>query len=90
MLGIEKRGLEGLVAKRVGSPYEAGRRSQNWRKLKVRRRQEFVVGGYKPNETSFDSLLVGYYDGGRLLYAGKVRAGFTPFTRTPFGPSSSA
>ena len=50
-------------------------------KVKFNRRQEFVVGGFKANDTNFDSLLAGYYDGGKLYFAGKVRAGFTPAAR---------
>jgi bifunctional non-homologous end joining protein LigD len=73
-------GMEGLLAKRLGSPYEVGRRSPNWRKLKVRRRQEFVVGGWRPGESgragTIGALLVGYYEpGGRLSYAGRVGSG---------------
>ncbi len=78
---IRAAGLEGLVAKRLGSRYEAGRRSDAWVKVRFARRQEFVVGGYTPRGASFDSLLVGYYSGTRLLYASKVRAGFTPHAR---------
>jgi bifunctional non-homologous end joining protein LigD len=51
-------------------------------KVKFSRRQEFVVGGYKPAGDIFDSLLVGYYEGHELRFAGKVRAGFTPRTRS--------
>jgi bifunctional non-homologous end joining protein LigD len=51
-------------------------------KVKFARRQEFVVGGFKPDGGGgFDSLLVGYYEGRALKFAGKVRAGFTPRTR---------
>ena len=74
-------GLEGVVAKRIDSAYEAGHRSRAWVKVKFSQRQEFVVGGYKPADDSFDSVLVGFYEGRRLLYAGKVRAGFTGRTR---------
>jgi bifunctional non-homologous end joining protein LigD len=74
-------GLEGTVAKRRDSRYEAGKRSHAWIKVKFSRRQEFVVGGYKPADYGFDSLLVGYFEGRRLHYAGKVRAGFTPHLR---------
>lgn len=74
--------LEGVVAKRRRSRYEPGRRSPSWVKVKFNRRQEFVVGGFKPNADSFESLLVGYYDGRNLLYASKVRAGLTPHART--------
>lgn len=73
--------LEGAVAKRRGSLYEAGRRSKSWLKVKFNRRQEFVVGGFKPNATNFESLLVGYYDGRKLYFAARVRAGLTPNIR---------
>ena len=78
---VRELGLEGVVAKRRSSRYEAGRRSDAWLKVRFSRRQEFVVGGYKPANAGFDSVLVGYYDRGRLHYAGKVRAGFTPHAR---------
>jgi bifunctional non-homologous end joining protein LigD len=73
--------LEGVIAKRRHSIYEPGRRSTAWLKVKFNRRQEFVVGGYKPSGTTFESLLVGYYEGRKLMFAGKVRAGLTPRVR---------
>jgi len=73
--------LEGVIAKRKTSRYEPGRRSGAWVKLKLDRQQEFVVGGYKPDHSGFDSLLVGYYEGRQLKFAGRVRAGFTPALR---------
>ena len=79
---VRGAGLEGVVAKRVGSIYEPGRRSRSWIKVRFSKRQEFVVGGYKPLDGGFDSVLVGYFDKRRLYYAGKVRAGFTPRTRS--------
>jgi bifunctional non-homologous end joining protein LigD len=74
--------LEGVVAKRLDSPYEPGKRSRAWLKLKHSLRQEFVVGGWQPGEGgrtgSIGSLLVGYYDdGGSLHYAGKVGSGLS-------------
>jgi DNA ligase D-like protein (predicted ligase) len=78
---VRELGLEGVVAKRRHSKYEPGKRSDAWIKVKFARRQEFVVGGYKPADAAFDSILVGYYDGRSFLYAGKVRAGFTPHAR---------
>jgi bifunctional non-homologous end joining protein LigD len=74
-------GLEGVVAKRVDSIYEPGRRSLSWIKVRFAKRQEFVLGGYKPGTSTFDSLLVGYFGRRQLFYAGKVRAGLTPRTR---------
>jgi hypothetical protein len=61
--------------------YTAGTRSGAWIKVRFAKHQEFVIGGFKPNATSFDSLLVGYYDGAKLRCAGKVRSGFTPHLR---------
>jgi len=78
---VQRLGLEGVVAKRRRSAYAAGRRSDAWVKVRFARRQEFVIGGYKPNATNFDSLLVGYFDGAKLVCAGKVRSGFTPHLR---------
>ena len=73
-------GLESVIAKRIHSPYESGRRSGAWVKYKINKGQEFVVGGYTPGN-SFDAVIVGYYQGGKLLFAGKVRAGFVPHVR---------
>jgi bifunctional non-homologous end joining protein LigD len=78
---VRELGLEGVVAKRRDSRYQPGRRSDAWIKVKFHQRQELVVGGYKPANDGFDSVLVGYYDAKRLYYAGKVRAGFTPHSR---------
>jgi DNA ligase D-like protein (predicted ligase) len=70
-------GFEGIVAKRRDSVYESGKRTGAWVKYKVNREQEFVIGGYTPGNP-FDALIVGYYEGERLLYAAKVRNGFVP------------
>jgi bifunctional non-homologous end joining protein LigD len=71
--------LEGIVAKRKDSVYEAGERSANWQKLKLERQQEFVIGGFRPaGDNSVDALLVGYFDNRKLKFAGKVRAGLVP------------
>jgi len=75
-------GLEGIVAKRRRSTYAAGRRSDAWVKVRFAQHQELVIGGFKPTATSFDSLLVGYYEGRKLMCAGKVRSGFTPHLRS--------
>lgn len=74
-------GLEGVIAKRRTSRYTPGERNASWRKLKLDRQQEFVVGGYRPGSHGIDALLVGYYEGKSLRFAGKVRAGFTPLVR---------
>ena len=75
-------GLEGVVAKRLDSTYEPGRRSRHWIKVKNVRRQEMVVGGWLPGEGNREhrlgALLVGYHDDeGALHYAGRVGGGFT-------------
>ena len=79
---MRSAGLEGVIAKRRDSTYQPGDRSRDWLKLKLDLQQEFVVGGYRPiGSDSFDALLVGYYEGKSLCFAGKVRAGFVPHTR---------
>jgi bifunctional non-homologous end joining protein LigD len=79
---VRAMGLEGVVAKRADSPYEAGTRSASWVKLKLERQQEFVIGGYRPaGAASIDALLVGYFERSRLRFAGKVRAGLIPHLR---------
>src|SRR5262249_10756372 len=78
---VRQLGLEGVIAKRRRSTYAVGRRSDAWIKVRFAQHQELVVGGYKPAAAAFDSLLVGYYDGRKLMYAGKVRNGFTPALR---------
>jgi bifunctional non-homologous end joining protein LigD len=78
---VQGLGLEGIVAKRRDSLYDAGQRSGAWQKLKLNRQQEFIVGGYRPGPHGVDALLVGYHEGRTLRFAGKVRAGFTPHVR---------
>jgi bifunctional non-homologous end joining protein LigD len=73
-------GFEGIVAKRKDSIYESGKRSGAWVKYRVNRAQEFVIGGYVPRNP-LDSILVGYYERDKLMYAGKVKNGFVPRTR---------
>jgi bifunctional non-homologous end joining protein LigD len=74
-------GLEGIVAKRRDSRYESGKRSGKWQKFKLQQRQEFVIGGYRPESTNFQSVAVGYYEKEKLRFAGRVRAGFTAAQR---------
>jgi DNA ligase D-like protein (predicted ligase) len=78
---VRALGLEGIVAKRRDSRYVPGSRSDAWRKQKLDRQQEFVVGGYRPGPHGVDALLVGVYEASELRFAGKVRAGFTPHLR---------
>lgn len=83
----EELGLEGVVAKRVDSPYRPGQRSDAWRKVKVTAGQELVVGGWLTGKGRLaghlGSLLVGYHDNGdeRLRYAGRVGSGIDESTR---------
>ena len=72
--------LEGIIAKRKDSYYESGKRSRAWLKYKINKSQEFVIGGYTPGNP-FDALIVGYYEGSKLYYVGKVRNGFVPRLR---------
>jgi bifunctional non-homologous end joining protein LigD len=79
-----KQGLEGVMAKRLDSPYEPGRRPGTWLKVKNTRRQELVIGGWLPGEGRrqgrIGALLMGYYDHDppepELRFAGKVGTGF--------------
>jgi bifunctional non-homologous end joining protein LigD len=75
------QGLEGIVAKRADSRYQPGRRSPDWRKIKVKNRQEFVIAGYTKGQgrraAGFGSLVLGVYDEGELRWVGNVGTGFT-------------
>lgn len=74
-----RHGLEGMVSKRLDAPYQSGRGGA-WLKVKCVRRQEMVIGGWRQSTApgrELGSLLVGYYERGKLRYAGKVGTGFT-------------
>ena len=77
-------GLEGVMAKRLGSVYVPGKRSPNWRKVKNRRIVEVIIGGYKPGTgnrgATFGALLVGVPDVDGLRFAGGVGTGFSERT----------
>ncbi|MEP7112354.1 MAG: non-homologous end-joining DNA ligase [Ilumatobacteraceae bacterium] len=79
-----ERGLEGVMAKRLGSTYTPGKRTPNWRKVKNRRTVEVVVGGYTPGtgnrDSTFGALLVGVPEHGGLKFAGGVGTGFSQRT----------
>jgi bifunctional non-homologous end joining protein LigD len=82
-----RAGWEGLIAKRAGAPYLSGR-SRDWLKLKCAWEQELVIGGYTEpcgSRSDFGALLVGYYEDGRLRYAGKVGTGYTAATLRTLG-----
>jgi bifunctional non-homologous end joining protein LigD len=78
------RKLEGIMAKDARSPYQAGKRSLAWQKVKIRPEQELVVGGMTRGTgkaVELGALLVGFYEDGALRYAGKVGAGFNDASR---------
>lgn len=81
LAATREQGLEGIVAKRLDSPYEPGRRSGCWVKVKNVGRQEFVIGGWIPGEgrrsTSIGALLLGVREDGALRHVGRVGTGFT-------------
>ena len=76
----DEKGLEGIVAKRLDSPYEPGKRSGGWLKIKNKRSQELVIGGWLPGEGRrgghIGALLTGYFEDGEFRFAGKVGTGF--------------
>ena len=78
---VKAQGLEGLVAKRRDGVYEPGQRSGSWQKMRINQGQELVIGGYTPSGKNFDALVIGYYEGEKLLYAARTRNGFTPALR---------
>ncbi len=79
-----EQGLEGLMAKRLDSRYEPGKRGGAWLKVKNKASQELVIGGWAPGEgrrrNRIGALLMGFYEDGELRYAGKVGTGFTEKT----------
>ncbi|HWE08670.1 MAG TPA: DNA ligase D [Solirubrobacteraceae bacterium] len=86
LAATEAQGLEGIVAKRLDSRYEPGRRTGAWLKIKHTRRQELVICGWIPGEgrrtDRIGALLMGYRENGLLRYAGRVGTGFTEQTLT--------
>jgi bifunctional non-homologous end joining protein LigD len=76
-----EHGLEGIIAKKASSRYVAGRRSDDWRKIKILKRQDCVILGYTPGQrgrsSSFGALLLGAYRDGELIWTGQVGTGFT-------------
>jgi ATP-dependent DNA ligase len=78
---VKTRALRVSWRTRLDSRYESGLRTGAWQKMRINRGQEFVVGGYTVGANTFDALVFGYYDGDRLMYAGRTRNGFTPIVR---------
>jgi ATP-dependent DNA ligase len=79
--GAREQGLEGVVAKRKDSRYEAGKRSGAWAKYRLNSGQELVIGGYVPGAHGVESIIVGYYKESELIYVARVRNGFVPATQ---------
>src|SRR6202034_1832219 len=78
-----RMGLEGIVSKLLASPYRSGRSSGDWIKSKCSDRQEFVIGGYVPSTaaaSAIGSLVLGYHEDGKFVYAGRVGTGFPETT----------
>jgi bifunctional non-homologous end joining protein LigD len=74
----QREGLEGVMAKRRDSPYRATR-SRDWFKIKAKHEEEFVIGGWtdpKGSRSEFGALLLGYHEGGALVFCGQVGTGF--------------
>ena len=86
----EAKGLEGIMAKRLGSTYRPYTRTPNWRKIKHRRRVEVVIGGFTVGggnrSSTFGALLIGRRDGDRLAFAGSVGTGFSQATLAALTP----
>jgi bifunctional non-homologous end joining protein LigD len=80
LAAAKQQQLEGVIAKRLDSRYLPGRRARDWLKIKTHQEQEFVVAGYTKGTgrraSSFGALVLGYYSGGELVYAGNVGTGF--------------
>lgn len=81
LAAVRQQQLEGVVAKRKESLYEAGKRTGSWAKMRLNQGQEFVIGGFIPGPHGVDSIIVGYYRGKDLVYVARVRNGFVPATR---------
>ena len=80
LAAVEEQGLEGVVAKRVASRYQPGKRTREWQKVKTTGRQEFVIAGYTRGEgrrAGFGALVLAVNEGGALRWAGNVGTGFT-------------
>jgi bifunctional non-homologous end joining protein LigD len=80
----KQMGLEGIIAKKSDSEYQIKSRSKDWLKIKANKRQEMVIGGYTKNDDSskvFSSLIVGVFDGKKLVYTGKIGTGFNDKTQ---------
>jgi bifunctional non-homologous end joining protein LigD len=76
----EKKGGEGIIAKKISSRYFTNKRTKDWLKIKTEQQQEMVIGGFTEpsgSRVGIGALLCGYYDGKELKYSGKVGSGYT-------------
>jgi len=78
---VRQHALEGVVAKRLDSPYEPGRRSGAWVKHRIAQQDDFLIGGYMPGSHGIDSIIVGDHVGKDLMYVSRVRAGLVTASR---------
>ena len=78
---VRSHGLEGVVAKRLASAYEVGKRSGAWAKIRIELSQELVIAGYTPGTHGFDAVIVGFYRDTELHFCASVRNGFVPASR---------
>jgi len=78
---VEELGLEGVIAKRLDSKYQPGCRSDLCLKHPLKLKQEFVIGGFRMDGKRLELLAVGYFEKGKLLFAGKVHQGLNPANR---------
>jgi ATP-dependent DNA ligase len=78
MAAVRNQGLEGLVAKRLSGIYEPGERSGAWRKMRLNRADDFVIGGYTVGGRTFDALILGKWNGDQFVYVARTPSGFTP------------
>ena len=81
LAAVREVGGEGVIAKRLNSQYEPGKRSGAWKKMRLNTGQEFVIGGFTPGSNGIDALVVGFCDRVKLIYSARVRAGLVPATR---------
>jgi DNA ligase D-like protein (predicted ligase) len=79
--GIKARGLEGVIAKRLDSTYEAGKRTGAWQKKRFGKVENFVIGGFRPGPAGVDELIVGEWRDKKLYYVNRVRSGLVQWTR---------
>jgi DNA ligase D-like protein (predicted ligase) len=78
---VKAHGLEGVIAKRLDSKYQPDRRSDDWLKLPLKPSQHFIIGAYRLDGKRLELLLVGQFQGSRLMFAGKVHQGLNPANR---------